>query len=196
MVISREPKTCFKLKSGSSKKPVLIIGRWGIKENKRSREGCFRDFYTIYNSFFPLENNELVKLIFNSEPPHTLTWTDFQAFEFSHFFPLFALLQSSIERSIIISASQFTNFLSLRYCNLDSKSWAAIGKRIPIHWNSPFHEVAFSRLAPLNRETAGRRRIEGGEGAEGWIRERLPPLEARFEALGKGWRGLTNGRRV
>lgn len=135
MVISREPKTCFKLKSGSSKKPVLIIGRWGIKENKRSREGCFRDFYT-YNSFFPLENNELVKLIFNSEPPHTLTWTGFQAFEFYTIFAflsLFALLQSSIERSIIISASQFTNFLSLRYCNLDSKSWAAIGKKIPIH---------------------------------------------------------------
>lgn len=88
MVISREPKTCFKLKSGSSKKPVLIIGRWGIKENKRSREGCFRDFYT-YNSFFPLENNELVKLIFNSEPPHTLTWTGFQAFEF---YTIFAFL--------------------------------------------------------------------------------------------------------
>lgn len=135
MVISREPKTCFKLKSGSSKKPVLIIGRWGIKENERSREGCFRDFYT-YNSFFPLENNELVKLIFNSEPPHTLLGQVSKLsnfIQFSHFFPLFALLQSSIERSIIISASQFTNFLSLRYCNLDSKSWAAIGKKIPIH---------------------------------------------------------------
>lgn len=97
MVISREPKTCFKLKSGSSKKPVLIIGRWGIKENKRSREGCFRDFYT-YNSFFPLENNELVKLIFNSKPPHTLTWTGFQAFEF---YTIFAFLSPLCVTAIV-----------------------------------------------------------------------------------------------
>lgn len=98
MVISREPKTCFKLKSGSSKKPVLIIGRWGIKENERSREGCFRDFYT-YNSFFPLENNELVKLIFNSEPPHIqLTWTDFQVFEF---YTIFAFLSPLCVTAIV-----------------------------------------------------------------------------------------------
>lgn len=36
MVISREPKTCFKLKSGSSEKPVLIIGRWRNKGKQGS----------------------------------------------------------------------------------------------------------------------------------------------------------------
>lgn len=58
-----------------------------------------------------------MKLIFNSEPPHTLLGQVSKLsnfIQFSHFFPLFALLQSSIERSIIISASQFTNFLSLQ----------------------------------------------------------------------------------
>lgn len=171
MVISREPKTCFKLKSGSSKKPVLIIGRWGIKENKRSREGCFRDFYT-YNSFFPLENNELVKLIFNSEPPHTLTWTGFQAFEF---YTIFAFLSPLCVTAIVdrldrkidyyfsIAIYKFP-FFATWIQNRGQRS----GRRfLSIETRSPFHEVAFSRLAPLNRETAGRRRIEGGEGAEG-----------------------------
>lgn len=167
MVISREPKTCFKLKSGSSKKPVLIIGRWGIKENKRSREGCFRDFYT-YNSFFPLENNELVKLIFNSEPPHTLTWTDFQVFEFYTIFAFLsplcvtAIVDRKIDYYYSIAIYKFPFFALLQL------GFKIVGRRfLSIETRSPFHEVAFSRLAPLNRETAGRRRIEGSEGAEG-----------------------------
>lgn len=69
MVISREPKTCFKLKSPDRARNLSLLS--GNKGKRRIPTGMLLRFLFlyIYNSFFPLENNELVKLISNSEPP-------------------------------------------------------------------------------------------------------------------------------
>lgn len=112
-----------------------------------------------------------MKLIFNSEPPHTLTWTGFQAFEF---YTIFAFLSPLCVTAIVDRLDRKIDYYfsiaiyKFPFFALLQLGFKIVGRRfLSIETRSPFHEVAFSRLAPLNRETAGRRRIEGGEGAEG-----------------------------
>lgn len=145
MVISREPKTCFKLKSPDRARNLSLLS--GNKGKRRIPTGMLLRFLFlyIYNSFFPLENNELVKLISNSELPPCTNYL------------------SSPKLSKFVQSSRPLDFEFPNFWLIDSSSRS---KRSKIE--IPFHGVAFSLPSLIGKPSE---RYEGRlKAEEGWIR--------------------------
>lgn len=165
MVISREPKTCFKLKSPDRARNLSLLS--GNKGKRRIPTGMLLRFLFlyIYNSFFPLENNELVKLISNSEPPPCTNYL------------------SSPKLSKFVQSSRPLDFEFPNFWLIDSSSRS---KRSKIE--IPFHGVAFSLPSLIGKPSE---RYEGRlKAEEGWIRggDYHPRSAIRgFRKRGGGW---------